>query len=174
MNRSLKYKLSVLFTSLLTLVAMQVLAPSAYAATLHPQVVAWGTINCGDQATVNSTATTGVNPDNGQQATGQTVVNGQSCCPKSAVQGVAADDQPKSCLFAKYINPLINLLSAAVGILVVISIIYGAIMFSTSGGDPQRAANGKNRIRNSLLGLLAYLLLYGFLQFIIPGGKFNG
>lgn len=93
--------------------------------------------------------------------------NGKSCCPKSAGKN------PTSCLYAKYINPLVNLLSAAVGIIVVVAIIVGAIQFSSAAGDPQKAANGKKHIQNALLGLLAYLLLYAFLQFIIPGGLLN-
>lgn len=92
---------------------------------------------------------------------------GRTCCPKSA------GSNPSSCLYAKYINPIVNLLSAAVGIIVVAAIIVGAIQFSTSGGDPQKAANGKKHIQNALLGLVVYLLLFGFLQFIIPGGLLN-
>jgi hypothetical protein len=44
---------------------------------------------------------------------------------------------------------------------------------SSSAGDPQKSAQGKEHIRNALFGLLAYILLYAFLQFIIPGGRFN-
>jgi len=78
-----------------------------------------------------------------------------------------------ACLFAKYLNPIINLLSAVVGLVVVIGVLFGAIQVSSSAGDPQKAANGKGHIRNALLGLLAYILLYAFLQFIIPGGSLN-
>jgi hypothetical protein len=77
-------------------------------------------------------------------------------------------------LVTKYLNPLIALLSGIVGLAVVISIIYGAIQYSASGGDPQRASAGKNRIRNALIGLVAYLLLFALMQFIVPGGFFNG
>jgi hypothetical protein len=76
-------------------------------------------------------------------------------------------------LFTKYINPLITLLSAVVGVVVVIGVIYGAIQVSSSAGDPQKSAQGKEHIRNALFGLLAYILLYAFLQCIIPGGRFN-
>jgi hypothetical protein len=92
-----------------------------------------------------------------------------SCCPNTVKNKNAT-----TCLFAKYINPLVNLLSAVVAVVVVIGIIVGAVQFSSSAGDPQKAANGKNHIRNALFGLLAYLLLYAFLQFIIPGGFLNG
>ena len=96
------------------------------------------------------------------------ISGGHACCPAGTPQNGT------SCLYAKYVNPLINLLSALVGVVVVVGVIVGAIQFSSSAGDPQKAANGKNHIRNALLGLLAYLLLYAFLQFLVPGGKLNG
>lgn len=91
-----------------------------------------------------------------------------TCCPKTVT-----DKNTTSCLFQKYVNPVINLLSVVVGIVVIIGIIVGAMQFSSSAGDPQKAANGKNHIRNALFGLLAYIMLYAFLQFIIPGGSIN-
>ena len=91
--------------------------------------------------------------------------DGKTCCPPGGTS---------SCLFAKYVNPLITLLSAAVGVVVVVAIIVGGIEYSSSAGDPQKAASGKQHIMNALLGLLAYALLYAFLQFIIPGGALHG
>lgn len=90
-----------------------------------------------------------------------------TCCPPGKTDAV-------SCLYAKYLNPLIALLAAVVGVVVVIGIVYGAIEYITSNGDPQRAASGKKRIINALVALVAFLLLYAFLQFIVPGGLVNG
>lgn len=98
--------------------------------------------------------------------------DGHTCCPKSDETVNGPNDT--GCLFYKYINPLVGLLSAAVGVVVVIAIIIGGIEYSSSGGDPQRAASGRKHITNALLGLLVYFLLYAFLQFLIPGGLFNG
>lgn len=68
-----------------------------------------------------------------------------------------------------YVNPAIKLLSALVGVTAVIFIIFGAIQVSSSGGDPQKAASGKNHIRNALIGIVAYVLLFGLLSWLIPG-----
>lgn len=73
-------------------------------------------------------------------------------------------------LVKNYVNPFIKLLTALVGIAVVIGIIYGGIEYAMSAGDPQKAAVGKNRIRNAIIGLVAYVLTLAFLNFIIPGG----
>ncbi|MGH7241496.1 MAG: hypothetical protein ACREGB_04330, partial [Candidatus Saccharimonadales bacterium] len=66
-----------------------------------------------------------------------------------------------------------NLLSILVGVIAVASIIMGGINYSTSGGDPQKAAKAKARITNTILALVIYGFLYGFLQFVIPGGLFK-
>jgi len=91
-----------------------------------------------------------------------------TCCP------TGTQNNDLACFFAKYINPLISLLSAIVGLVVVIAVIMGGIEYSSSGGDPQRAAAGRTHITNALLGLLAYIFLYAFLQFLIPGGFLHG
>lgn len=76
-------------------------------------------------------------------------------------------------LIAKYINPLIATLSAAVGVVVTISIVYGGIQYASSGGDPQKSAAAKSRITNSIFVLVAFFLLFAFLSWLIPGGLLN-
>jgi len=75
-------------------------------------------------------------------------------------------------LIAKYVNPSINVLSACFGLIAVISLILGGIQFSMSEGDPQKASAAKSRITNTIIAIVAYSLLYGFLQFLVPGGFF--
>ncbi|MGH7142141.1 MAG: hypothetical protein ACREF5_01560 [Candidatus Saccharimonadales bacterium] len=105
-------------------------------------------------------------------STGKTQTDGQTCCPANDEKSSSTTDT--QCLFSKYVNPVIDLLSAAVGVVVVIAIIIGAIEYTSSAGDPQRSASGRQHIMNALLGLFAYFFLYAFLQFIVPGGLFNG
>lgn len=88
----------------------------------------------------------------------------RTCCP----QGSETD--ASTCLFQKYLNPAIQLLAVCVGLIVVIALVYGGIEYITSAGDPQKAANAKKRIMSALIGFVAFLLLYAFLQFIVPGG----
>jgi len=78
-----------------------------------------------------------------------------------------------SCDFiGKYVNPAINLLSVVFGLLAAASIIMGGIQYSTSGGDSQKVTQAKQRISKTIVGILAYLFLYAFLQFLVPGGVF--
>jgi len=132
---------------------------------LTPSFVAAASLN--DLA--DSTGATCALPD-GSAGTIQN--DGHTCCPSNDQGGNS--NQDTDCLFYKYINPFIDLLSAAVGVVVVIAVIIGAIEFSTSGGDPQRAASGRRHITNALLGLVAYILLYVFLEFLVPGGSLHG
>lgn len=73
-------------------------------------------------------------------------------------------------LYSKYLNPFIVFLSGAVGVIVVISIIVGAIQYSSAGGDAQKVASARNRIKNAILALIAFIFLRAILNWIIPNG----
>jgi hypothetical protein len=73
-------------------------------------------------------------------------------------------------LVSNYLNPSIDLVSLLVGVVCVASIIMGGIQYSSSAGDPQKSARARGRIINTIIAFLAYLFLYAFLQFLIPGG----
>jgi hypothetical protein len=86
----------------------------------------------------------------------------------------SADCSKQSCdLVSKYVNPAINLLTLLFGLIAAASIILGAIQFSSSGGDPQKAAAARGRISKTVFAILTYAFLYAFLEFLIPGGIFN-
>lgn len=94
-------------------------------------------------------------------------------CTDPAASGNSTCTASNCNLIAKYINPLITLLSALVGLVVTISIVIGGIQYSSSAGDPQAATAAKNRIRNAIIALVAFIFLYAFLQFLVPGGIFR-
>ena len=73
-------------------------------------------------------------------------------------------------LIVKYIQPFINLMAAFVGVAIVISVVVGGIQYGSSAGDPQKASAAKARIRNAIIALVAFVLLYAGLNFLIPGG----
>lgn len=105
-------------------------------------------------------------PDGSPGVTVTSSAGNPSCCPPKATDSV-------SCFYAKYLNPAVQLLAVGITVVIVIAIVYGAIEYITSNADPQRVAQGKQRIINALIGLVAFILLYGFLQFLLPGGMFN-
>ena len=69
---------------------------------------------------------------------------------------------------------VINILTAGVGIAAVGGIIFGSIRYTTSAGSPDEMKKAKGIIVNVIIGLIAYALMYAFLNFIIPGGLFAG
>ena len=78
--------------------------------------------------------------------------------------------KPNECGITKYIVLLINVLSATLGVVVTAVIIVAGIQYSASAGNPQAAAAAKKRITNAILALVFFACMYGFLQWIVPGG----
>jgi hypothetical protein len=72
-------------------------------------------------------------------------------------------------LFTKYLNPFIRSLTVLVGLGVTIGIIVGGIQYASSGGDPQKAASGKQHIKVAVIALVGFMFLYGLLRFLFPG-----
>ena len=72
----------------------------------------------------------------------------------------------------KYVSPIVLLLTASIGVLAVISYIVAAIQYSSAGDDPGAVSRAKDRAFKTTLGLLAYLFLFAFLNYLIPGGLF--
>lgn len=83
----------------------------------------------------------------------------------------AIDNQSACNPIQQYLNPFIKFLALLVGIAITAGIIWGGIQYSMSAGDPQKSAVAKNHIRNAVLALLAYLFLYAFMKFLVPGGN---
>jgi len=66
----------------------------------------------------------------------------------------------------------INILTAGVGIAAVGGIVYGSILYTTAGGNADQTKKAIEFIRNVIIGLIAYGLMFAVLNFIIPGGLF--
>lgn len=71
------------------------------------------------------------------------------------------------------IQIVVNFLSAGVGVVVVAMIILGGVQYAMAGDNPQAVSAAKQRITNGLVALLAFLLTFAFLQWLIPGGIFS-
>lgn len=71
------------------------------------------------------------------------------------------------------LNVIVNILSALVGVVVTAVIVLGGVQYAMAGDSPDAVSKAKQRITNGLIALAAFLLIYGFLQWIVPGGVFN-
>ncbi|HEX7963770.1 MAG TPA: hypothetical protein VF466_04240 [Candidatus Saccharimonadales bacterium] len=90
----------------------------------------------------------------------------------AAVKVCAAAGDACSSFINKYVQPVILLLTASIGVFAVISYIVAAIQYSSAGDDPSAVSKAKNRAFKTTIGLLAYFFLFAFLNFLVPGGLF--
>jgi hypothetical protein len=67
---------------------------------------------------------------------------------------------------------VINILTAGIGIAAVAGIVYGSVLYTSAGSSPEQVKKAIGIITNVVIGLVAYALMYAFLNFIIPGGLF--
>ena len=68
---------------------------------------------------------------------------------------------------------VINVLSVGVGIAAVGGLIYASILYSSAGGGQEQVKKARDMIRNIVIGLVLFGLMYSFLQYLIPGGVFS-
>jgi hypothetical protein len=70
------------------------------------------------------------------------------------------------------INKGINFLTAGVGIIITLALIFGGIRYATAGPDPAGVQAAKNIIFKAVIAFIAYIFLFAFLQWLVPGGFF--
>lgn len=64
----------------------------------------------------------------------------------------------------------INILSAVIGIVAVGVLVYAGIMYASAGDNSQQVSSAKGMITNTVIGIIAYGLMYFALNWLIPGG----
>jgi hypothetical protein len=70
----------------------------------------------------------------------------------------------------KDLRIVVNFLSAGVGIVIVGSVIVGAIQYILAGNNPNAISAAKKRLQDTLIALLAFFFIYTFLSWLVPGG----
>lgn len=68
---------------------------------------------------------------------------------------------------------VINFLAVGVGIAVVGGIIWGGMIYATSNGDSGKTKQAITIIVNAIVGLLLFMFMYAFINYLVPGGLFN-
>jgi hypothetical protein len=89
--------------------------------------------------------------------------------PPQEVEVCQAGD-PCDRFIDKYINPFITLLTISIGIIAAISFVIAAIQYSAAGDDPSAVQKAKKRMWGTVLGIGGYFFLFGFLNYLVPGG----
>lgn len=68
------------------------------------------------------------------------------------------------------LKTVVNILSAGVGVVIVGAIIVGGIQYVMAGNNPNAVSAAKQRIANALIALFAFIFIYAFLNWLLPGG----
>jgi hypothetical protein len=97
------------------------------------------------------------------------------------VKGPEADCTPKSgeslsasnCKIVDALNTMLSFLSAGVILAVIANMIFAGIQYTLAQGDSGAAVKARKRVQDGVIALIAYFLLFGFIQWLIPGGAFN-
>lgn len=89
--------------------------------------------------------------------------------PVTHLKAEATSEVGISCL----VTTVLNFLSVAVGIAVVVGIIIGGITYSTAGGNPAKVKKGGTIIGGALGGLALFFLMYAIINFLLPKGTLN-
>ena len=98
----------------------------------------------------------------------------QAASQAERLEGECLDRLAANCGIMEYVIIIINILSAVVGVIVVIMIVIGGIQYTSARDNPQAVAGARERIMNALLALVFYLGITAFLQWVVPGGVFAG
>ena len=99
--------------------------------------------------------------------------------PDSAASDAPADSssntavcQNEDCLINRYLKPAIVILSALVAITATGSIIFAGMQYTSARDQSAKVEMAKNRIGITITGVIAWILLLTFLQWLMPGGLF--
>jgi hypothetical protein len=67
----------------------------------------------------------------------------------------------------------INILTGLIVVAAIGGLVYAAILYTSSGGNADQTKKAIEFIRNVIIGIVAYAVMFAALNFIIPGGLFN-
>lgn len=67
---------------------------------------------------------------------------------------------------------VVNIMTAGAAIAAVGGIVYGAVMYTTAGGNQEQVKKARGIITNVVIGVVAFAAMYALLQWLVPGGIF--
>lgn len=127
----------------------------------------------GAQLTVTSISETDcsssnlVDPDHG----GQTQTGAQTQLGETARLNSDCNNLDNCQIFG-YLRDFTNVLSAVVGIVIVIMFAVRGIQFATAKDNAQQVTQAKEQILWLVIALVVYMFSFAILQWLIPGGLF--
>ena len=93
-------------------------------------------------------------------------------CAGADTSVISCDGEGSTALI-NIVKQIIQILTAGVGIAAVGAVIFGAILYTTSEGSPDKVKKAREIWTNTVIGLLMFAFMVAITNFIIPGGVFN-
>lgn len=69
------------------------------------------------------------------------------------------------------INNISMIVLAFVGVLAVLYLIYGGVLYLTAGGEAEKASKGRTAITNAIIGIIIIILSFVIYQFVTTNVK---
>ena len=70
------------------------------------------------------------------------------------------------------VKMVVKIMTAGVGVLAVGAVIFGAILYTTSEGSPDKLSKARTVWINTIIGLLLFAFMVAITNFFVPGGIF--
>ena len=70
------------------------------------------------------------------------------------------------------IRIVVRIMTAGIGILAVGAVVFGAVLYTSSGATPDNVKRAKNIWMNTVIGLLLFAFMAALMNFLVPGGVF--
>ena len=91
---------------------------------------------------------------------------------RTAFFGTIKDDG-KGCGVFMIIGSVLEILTYGVGILGVLGLVLVGTKYLTAGGNEEQTQKAKRRLLEIVIGLVAYVILWAIVNWLMPGGNFN-
>jgi len=98
----------------------------------------------------------------------------QEIKPKEDDCKVAKDKKltKDNCGIIKLIVVVTNIMAGIAATVIVATLTFAGIQYSSAGADPSKVQAAKKRMYNALLALMLLIFGYAILQWLVPGGIF--
>jgi hypothetical protein len=90
----------------------------------------------------------------------------QNICDSAKTEG---SDTKKTGVFILLIWVL-NIMTAGVGIAAVGALIYAGVLYASAGGGSEQIVKSKKIITDTVIGIIAYALMFLVINWLVPGG----
>lgn len=90
---------------------------------------------------------------------------------ETSILKTCADDDGNGGSVLCLLTTILDIMTVGVGVLGIIGITIVGIQYLTAGGSEEKTRKAKRRMFEIVIGLVAYVLIYAILKWLMPGMK---